>query len=89
VGRIRSAGRQSVIAGLNDRGAGVLFPVGSRDAYLLHEAHPGSNIMGNGGHVLAQAVSSQLPTAVARVRARVWTCGICGGQSGTGHVFSE
>jgi hypothetical protein len=31
---------------------------------------------------MAQAVSCWLPTAVARVRAQVWSCGICGGQSG-------
>jgi hypothetical protein len=36
------------------------------------------------GCAIAQAVSRWLPTAVARVRARVWSCGICGGQSGTG-----
>jgi hypothetical protein len=31
---------------------------------------------------IAQAVSCWLPTAVARVRSRVWSGGICGGQSG-------
>jgi hypothetical protein len=36
---------------------------------------------------LAQAVSSWLPTAVAQVRARVWSSGICGGQSGSGVGF--
>jgi hypothetical protein len=30
---------------------------------------------------IAQTVSRWLPTAVARVRARVWSYGICGGQS--------
>jgi hypothetical protein len=34
------------------------------------------------GRAIAQAVSRWLPTAAARVRARVWSCGICGGQSG-------
>jgi hypothetical protein len=34
------------------------------------------------GRAIAQAVSHWLPTAAARVRARVWPCGICGGQSG-------
>jgi hypothetical protein len=29
----------------------------------------------------------KLPTAAARVRARVWSCGICGGQSGAGAGF--
>jgi hypothetical protein len=31
---------------------------------------------------IAQAVSRWLPTVAARVRARIWSCGICGGQSG-------
>jgi hypothetical protein len=34
------------------------------------------------GRAIAQAVSGWLPTAAARVRARVYSCGICGGQSG-------
>jgi hypothetical protein len=34
------------------------------------------------GRAIAQAVSHWLPTAAARVRARVWSYGICGGQSG-------
>jgi hypothetical protein len=33
---------------------------------------------------VAQAVSSRLPTAAAWVGARIMSCGICGGQSGTG-----
>jgi hypothetical protein len=33
---------------------------------------------------IAQAVSRLLPTAAARVRARVRSCGICGGPSGIG-----
>jgi hypothetical protein len=36
---------------------------------------------------LGQAVSRWLSTAAARVRARVWTYGICGGQSVTGAGF--
>jgi hypothetical protein len=36
---------------------------------------------------IAQAVSRWLPTAAARVRARVWSCGICGGQRGAGARF--
>jgi hypothetical protein len=39
------------------------------------------------GHVVAQGVSRRLPTAVARFRARVRSCGICGGQIGTGAGF--
>jgi hypothetical protein len=38
---------------------------------------------------MAQAVSRWALTAEARVRARVNPCGTCGGQSGTGQVFSE
>jgi hypothetical protein len=37
---------------------------------------------------MAQVVSRRPVTAEARVRARVNTCGICGGQSGTGTGFS-
>jgi hypothetical protein len=33
------------------------------------------------------AVSRQLPTEAARVRAWVWSCGICGGRSGAGAGF--
>jgi hypothetical protein len=36
---------------------------------------------------IAQAVSRWLPTAAARVRSRVWSSGICGGQSGAGAGF--
>jgi hypothetical protein len=39
------------------------------------------------GRAIAQAVSRWLPTAAARVRARVWSCGIWGGQSGDGAGF--
>jgi hypothetical protein len=39
------------------------------------------------GRAIAQAVSRQLPTAAAWVRPRVKSCGICGGQSGTGAGF--
>jgi hypothetical protein len=38
---------------------------------------------------MAQAVNRWLFTAEARVRAQVTQCGICGGQSGTGKVFSQ
>jgi hypothetical protein len=39
------------------------------------------------GRAVAQAVSRWLPTGAARVRPRVWSCGICGGQSGAGAGF--
>jgi hypothetical protein len=39
------------------------------------------------GRFVAQAVSRWLPTAAARVRARVWSSGICGGRSGAGAGF--
>jgi hypothetical protein len=34
------------------------------------------------GRAIAEAVSRWLPTAAARVQSRVWSSGICGGQSG-------
>jgi hypothetical protein len=39
------------------------------------------------GRAIAKAVSRWLPTAAARVRGRVWSSGICGGQSGAGAGF--
>jgi hypothetical protein len=39
------------------------------------------------GRATPQAVSPCLPSAAARVRDRVWTCGICGGQSAAGAGF--
>jgi hypothetical protein len=36
------------------------------------------------GRAIAQAVSHWLPTSAARIWAQVRSCGICGGQSGTG-----
>jgi hypothetical protein len=39
------------------------------------------------GRAIAKAVSRWLPTAVVRVRFRVWSSGICGGQSGAGAGF--
>jgi hypothetical protein len=39
------------------------------------------------GRATAQAVKRRLPTAAARIRARVRSYGICGGQSGAGAGF--
>jgi hypothetical protein len=39
------------------------------------------------GRAIAQAVSRWLPTAATRARSRVWSSGICGGQSGAGAGF--
>jgi hypothetical protein len=39
------------------------------------------------GRAIAQAVSQWLPAMVARFRARVWSSGIRGGQSGAGASF--
>jgi hypothetical protein len=41
----------------------------------------------NLGGAIAQAVSRWLPTAAARVRSQVRSCGTFGGQSGTGAGF--
>jgi hypothetical protein len=39
------------------------------------------------GRAIAEAISRWLPTAAARVRSQVRSCGICGGQSGAGAGF--
>jgi hypothetical protein len=39
------------------------------------------------GRAIAEAVSRWLPTVAARVQSRVWSSGICGGQSGAGAGF--
>jgi hypothetical protein len=41
------------------------------------------------GRAIAEVVSRWLPTAAARVRARVWSSGICGRQSGAGAGFLQ
>jgi hypothetical protein len=42
----------------------------------------GPQVSGMAGRAIAEAVSRWLPTAAARVQSRVWSSGICGGQSG-------
>jgi hypothetical protein len=41
------------------------------------------------GNAYSRLVSSRPPTAAARVRAQVMSCGICGGQNTQGQIFSE
>jgi hypothetical protein len=43
--------------------------------------------IGSQGRAIIQAVSRWLSSAAARVRARVWSSGICGGQFGEGAGF--
>jgi hypothetical protein len=51
--------------------------------WKLHYLYSSPNIIRRTCHI-AQAIRRRLPTATARVRARVKSCGICGGQSVTG-----
>jgi hypothetical protein len=55
--------------------------------FFLTQNYGHFNNLDNNPRPIAQAVSRWLPTAAARVRARVWSCGICGGQSGAGTGF--
>jgi hypothetical protein len=43
-----------------------------------------SEVISAVGRAIAEADSRWLPTAAARVQSRVWSSGICGGQSGAG-----
>jgi hypothetical protein len=52
-----------------------------------HSVPPSPTTSLSDGRAIAQAVNRRLPTAAARVRAQVRSCGICGGQSGTGEGF--
>jgi hypothetical protein len=48
---------------------------------------PGTHFYYRLGRAIAEAVSRWLPTAAARVQSRVWSSGICGGQSWVGAGF--
>jgi hypothetical protein len=50
----------------------------SSDSSILDTLH---------GRAIAEAVSRWLPTAASQVQYRVWSSGICGGQSGVGAGF--
>jgi hypothetical protein len=59
---------------------------------FFNRSNPSSCTMSLGwaqplAHVIAQAVSCQLPTAATQVRAQVRSYAICSGQSGTGTGF--
>jgi hypothetical protein len=53
----------------------------------LFYLQPPSWLPWNKGRAIAQGVSRWLPTAAARVRSRIWSREICGGQSGSGARF--
>jgi hypothetical protein len=51
------------------------------------QAHSWARLTRTRGRAIAEAVSRWLPTAVAQVQFRVWSSGICVGQSGVGAGF--
>jgi hypothetical protein len=53
----------------------------------MHSAVPGCVLGSKSGQAVAQVVSSRLSTAAGRVRDRIRSCGICGGQSDIGEGF--
>jgi hypothetical protein len=55
--------------------------------FVASSLHQQSVVNDQPGRAIAQAVSRRFPTAAARVRTQVRSCGICGGQSGTGTGF--
>jgi hypothetical protein len=67
--------------------APAALPPGKSPRYPFYRRLGGPQSKNTLGRAIAQAVSRWLPTAAARVRARVWSSGICGGQSGAGAGF--
>jgi hypothetical protein len=66
-----------------------MLPVFER-AKTVHALDRAATVIGHwclSNDLFSQAVSRWLPTAAARVRARVWSSGICGGQNGAGAGF--
>jgi hypothetical protein len=63
----------------------MFFKVGRRMYLDLRDGNH-DIVIGPTARAVAQAVSSWLPTAAARVRVPE-ACGVCGGQSGTGAGF--
>jgi hypothetical protein len=57
--------------------------------YRVHKNPPLISVLSKAGvgRAIAQVVSRWLPTAAARVRSQVRSCGIRGGQIGTGAGF--
>jgi hypothetical protein len=58
----------------------------SRDS-CPHLTVSDSRFSKSAGRAVGQEVSRWLPTAAARVRSKVWSSRICGGQSGAGAGF--
>jgi hypothetical protein len=59
-------------------------------SFEIHSCHLRMHTVSCGESLaIAQAVSSWLSSAAARVRARVWLHGICSGQSGAGAGFLQ
>jgi hypothetical protein len=57
------------------------------DSHSLQRTMFKYRVIFNLGRAIAHAVSRWLPTAAVQVRSQVRSCGICGGESGTGEGF--